>query len=120
VHQRPRQIHEPTAAQDAIGEFENVQAKRIAVGRLVVSDKSGGLQRPQNVVRSAAMEAGRARDLACIQRPLRVMQDAQHFCRRDDRAHRFTRISPDEFSGVDSLLAGWLGFTALCLEGAEC
>src|SRR6516165_11735836 len=90
---------------DAIGEFENVQAERIAAGRLVVSDKSLGLQRPQNVVRGAAMETGEARDLAGIQRPLRAVQDAQHFCRRDDRAYRFARIAPDEFSGAESLLA---------------
>ena len=65
------------------------------------------------------MEAGGARDLARIQRPLRTVQDAQHFCRRDDRTYRFARLAPDEFSVADSLLAGWLGFASLCLEEAE-
>jgi hypothetical protein len=64
VHQRPRQIHQPAATQHAIGEFENMQADRIAAGRLVVTDKSLGLQRPQDVVGGAAMETGGAGDLA--------------------------------------------------------
>ena len=109
VHQRPRQIHQPAAPQHAIGEFENMQADRIAAGRLVVADKSLGLQRPQNVVRGAAMEAGGAGDLARIQRPLRTVQDAQHFCRRDNRAHRFARIASAEIDRQRSRRAAPLG-----------
>ena len=122
MHQRPRQIHQPAATQDAIGEFENMQADRIAAGRLVETDKSLGLERPQNVVRGAAMEAGGAGDLACIQRPLRTMQDAQHCCRRDNRAHWFSQLAPAEIAGTDpfSARAGWLGFASLCPKGAEC
>ena len=65
------------------------------------------------------MEAGGARDLARIQRPLGTVQGAQYFCRRDDRAYGFARIAPHELSGADSLSAGWLGFASLCLEEAE-
>ena len=64
MHQRPRQIHQPAATQHAIGEFENMQADRIAAGRLVETDKSLGVERPQNVVGGAAMEARAAGDLA--------------------------------------------------------
>ena len=99
-----------------------MQADRIAAGRLVVPDKFLSLQRPQNVVGGAAMEAGGARDLACIQRPLRTMQDAQHFCRCDNRAHRFTPIAPAEIAGTVALWdrADPLDFAPLCLEGARC
>src|SRR5215469_10755590 len=97
-----------------------MKADRIAAGRLVVPDKSLGLQCPQNVVRGTAMEPGSAGDLAGIQRPLRVMQDTQHFCRRDDRTHWLARIAPAEIAGIESLLhrAGWLCVAPLCLEGA--
>ena len=68
------------------------------------------------------MEAGGAGDLAGIQRPVRTMQDAQHFCRRDDRAHRFARIALAEIASTDALSerAGRLGFASLCLQGAGC
>src|SRR6202011_5083420 len=99
-----------------------MQADRIAAGRLVVPDKFLSLQRPQDVVGGAAMEAGGAGDLARIQRPLRTMQDAQHFCRRDNRADRFAPITFAEITGADSLSdrASPLGFAPLCLEGAGC
>ena len=94
VHQRARQVQQPAAPQHAIGEFKNVQADCVAAGRLVVADKALGLQRAQNVVGGAAMEARGAGDLARLQRPLRGVQRAQHCGRRDDRADRFARMAP--------------------------
>src|SRR6266478_9891525 len=98
-----------------------MKADRIAAGRLVVPDKFLGLQCPQDVVGGTAMEAGSTGDLAGIQRPLRTMQDAQHFCRRDDRTHWLVRVAPAEIAGIDSLSdrAGRLCVASLCLEGAE-
>src|SRR5271163_4709798 len=109
-----------------------MQADRIAAGRLVISDKSLGLQRPQDVVGGAAMEARGAGDLARMQRPLRTMQDAQHSCRRDNRAHWFAPVPPAEIAGTGSWSdrtgsdrtgsdrTGRLGFASPCLEGAGC
>ena len=109
VHQRARQVHQPAAPQHAIGEFEDVQADRVGAGRLVVADKPLGLQRAQDVVGGAAMQPRGARDLARIQRPLRGVQRAQHFGRRDDRADRFARIAPAA-----------IGRTALFASGTGC
>src|SRR5258708_160775 len=99
-----------------------MQADRIAAGRLVVPDKSLGLQRPQNVVGGATMEARRAGDPARIQRPLRTVPDAQHFARRDNRSHWFARVATAEIAGTDSLSdhIRRLGIASLCLEGAGC
>ena len=101
MHQRARQIHQPAATQHAISEFENVQADGIAAGRLIVPYKSLGLQRSQNVVGGAPVEAGSTGDLAGIQRPLRSVQDAQYFCCRDNRADRFTQVALAEIVGTD-------------------
>src|SRR5919109_4634248 len=105
-----------------MGEFEDVQADRVAAGRLVVADKTFGIQRAQEVVGSAAMEARGAGDLARIQRPLRGVQRSQHLGRRDDRADRFARIAPAGITGPRSPRhrAGPLGFKALCPEGVCC
>jgi hypothetical protein len=43
--------------QHAIGEFEDVQTDRVAGGRLVVADNTFGMQRAQDVVGGAAVEA---------------------------------------------------------------
>ena len=98
-----------------------MEADRIAARRLVVADKVLGLQRPQDVVGGAAMEAGNAGDLARIQRPLRAMQNAQHLCRRDNRAYRFARTALAEIADADPLSdrTGRLGFASLCLKGAK-
>ena len=67
------------------------------------------------------MEAGGAGDLACIQRPFRTMQDAQHLCRRDNRAHRLARIALAEIADTEALSdrSGRLGFASLCPKGAK-
>src|ERR671934_1047647 len=101
-----------------VGEFEDVQADRVAAGRLVVADKTFRIQRAQDVVGSAAMEARGAGDLTRMQWPLRGVQRAQHSGRRDDRADRFTRMAPAGSTGPRAPRdrAGRLGFKALCLE----
>ena len=101
VHQRPRQIHQPAAPQHAIGEFENVQADRIAAGRLVVSDKSLGLQRAENVVRGAAMEPGGAGDLARVQRRSDPCNARRTLPPRQPRP-RVCPIAAAEIAGVGS------------------
>jgi hypothetical protein len=75
-----------------MGEFEEAQADRVAADRLVVADKTFGMQR------------------------------AQHFGRRADRADPFARIALAGIIGSRSPRdrAGPLGFKALCLEGACC
>jgi hypothetical protein len=119
VHQRPRQVHQPAAPQDAIGEFENMQADRIAASRLVVADKAFSLQGSQDVVGGPAMKSRGAGDLARIQRPLRRVQGAQDLGGCDDRAHR---LAAAKITGDDLLAAraGRLDFKALGVEVAGC
>ena len=93
VHQRPRQIHQPAAPQDAVGEFENMQADRVAGRRIVVADKALVLQGPQDIVRGAAMQPRGARDLAGVQRPFRAVQCAQNLGRSDDSPDRLARLA---------------------------
>src|SRR5207302_4342927 len=99
-----------------------MQADRIAAGRLVIPDKFLGLQRPQDVVGGPPMKARGAGDLARIQRPLRNMQDAQHFCRRDNRAYWFALPASGEISSNGALTryAARLPFARLRRKGAGC
>ena len=50
--------------QHPVREFEDVQAYRVAARRLVIADKALSLQRAQDVVGGAAMQACGARDRA--------------------------------------------------------
>jgi hypothetical protein len=45
VHQRARQVHQPAAPQNAIGNLQNMQAHRVAARRFVVTDEALRLQR---------------------------------------------------------------------------
>jgi hypothetical protein len=63
-----------------MGECEDVQADRVAAGCLVVADKPCGIQRAQDVIGGAAMEARGAGDRARMQRPLRGVLGVKALC----------------------------------------